>query len=81
VYNYRARGLMDLLNQQGRKQRWLANQVGVSESHLSRVVAGERLIDQVAAERISSVLAVPLFLIFEFTDRSNSLQEKEMSAA
>jgi transcriptional regulator with XRE-family HTH domain len=80
MYDYRARGLPELLQQQGRKQRWLAEQSKLSESHLSRVITGERLVDKATAERVAGVLNVPLFLIFEFTGRSENLSPSEIPA-
>jgi plasmid maintenance system antidote protein VapI len=69
-FAYRAKGIAPLLDQQGRKQRWLAAQVGVSESHLSRVISGERLISRESAERIAAALDTSLFLLFEFMGES-----------
>ncbi len=73
---YRATALGKTLESQGRHQRWLARQIGVSESHLSRVIAGERPLPQSQAEQVARVLAIPLFLIFELSDESISLRKE-----
>jgi transcriptional regulator with XRE-family HTH domain len=64
---YRARGLDQLLKREGRKQRWLANEVGISEALLSYIVSGERTASEKVAEAIAEALGKSLFLIFEST--------------
>jgi transcriptional regulator with XRE-family HTH domain len=78
---YDGRKLADLLTAQGRKARWLAAQAGVSESHLSRVVSGERLATRSTAERVAAVLQVPLFLAFDFLPRKESDADAKECAA
>jgi transcriptional regulator with XRE-family HTH domain len=77
---YMATGLEDVLTAQGRKARWLAAKVGISESHLSRVVNGERPVSRTLAEAIAATLQVPLFLAFELTDSSELITHKERVA-
>jgi transcriptional regulator with XRE-family HTH domain len=74
---YRATALDQTIRAQGRRQRWLAAQVGVSESHLSRIVSGEREAPESLARRLSEVLTVPLFLVFSLSDDSYLLQPTE----
>jgi hypothetical protein len=66
---YRATGLGKVLEEQGRKRRWLARRVGISEPYLSRIIAGDKTIDRARGERIGALLGVPFFLLFEFADR------------
>ena len=61
---YIATHLGDVLETQGRKQRWLAERVGVSGAYISLVIAGERTVDREMGERIAELLDVPLFLLF-----------------
>ena len=71
--NLRATKLADVLAEEGRKARWLADRAQVSESHLSRVVNGERLVTPSVAERIAAALGRSLFLLFELTSESDEL--------
>lgn len=73
---YRATGLAQTLQEQGRHQRWLARKLGVHESMVSRIVAGERPASEMQAQRISELLMVPLFLLFELTNVSNKHTER-----
>jgi hypothetical protein len=73
--NFKATGLESVLATQGRKARWLADQCQISESHLSRIVSGERRISETLARTIAGVLQSPLFFCFELTSESESLTE------
>ena len=73
---YRATNLKAVIRSQGRTKRWVAAQVGVSESHLHRVADGERLTTEVKANEIAELLGVPLFLLFEFTGESHKDSRK-----
>lgn len=77
--NYRATGLSNVLTAQGRKARWLADQCKVSESHLSRIVSGERRTTESLAVKIAQVLQTPLFLIFELTDVNDLLTTERVA--
>ena len=66
---YRATGLSKVMEEQGRKRRWLARRVGISEPYLSRIIAGDKTIDRARGERIGALLGVPFFLLFEFAER------------
>ncbi len=70
-----------ILEAQGRKRRWLAQKVGVSEAWLSYLISGQRTATKDVAERISDTLNVPLFLAFEFAAASELVAEEEGSAA
>lgn len=62
---YSGTNLSSVLNHQGRRKDWLASQVGVSPSAVSRWIGGSRLIDEKTARRIAEVLDVPFSLLFE----------------
>ncbi len=70
---YRAPLLAKILKSQGRHQRWLAAQIGVHESHLSRVISGEKTLTHEQAEKASWLLQVPLFLVFELVDQNEAV--------
>ena len=61
-----------VIRSQGRSQKWVAEQAGISEYLLSKVVHGKRTIDHVGAKRLADVLGTPLFLLFELRKRSES---------
>lgn len=80
---YRAIGLRETLKLQGRKARWLAQKVGVHEALLSHAMSGNRTIDATAANRISELLGVPFFVLWELSDgvkMSSARSEKEQAA-
>jgi transcriptional regulator with XRE-family HTH domain len=55
----------DVLSAQGRRRDWLAAQVGVSASTVTRWINGDIAISRAHAERVASVLGVPFFVIAE----------------
>ena len=65
VERFRATGLGEVIDEQGRKRRWLADRIGVSESYLSMIITGGRTVDRSLGERIGALLGVPFFLLFE----------------
>ncbi len=56
------------LKEQGRKQRWLADQVGIHESVVSDWVNGRRTVDELRARQISKIMGVPFILLFLGTE-------------
>lgn len=62
---FRSKTLGETLNGQGRKGRWLASQVGVSESSISRLISGKQTVDEAVAKQIALILGVPFFVLFE----------------
>ena len=56
--------LQALIRERGLKQRWLAEQLGVHESMLSKWLSGNRPLPREMAERIAEVLAVPVTEFF-----------------
>lgn len=67
---YFATNLKAVLDEQGRRQDWLAEQIGVSESFMSRVIRGHCVIMRDRAERAAVALGVPFFVLFELRDGS-----------
>lgn len=55
----------DVLKVQGRRQDWLADQVGLSRSALNMAMKGSRTINAEYATQIAAVLGVPFFMLFE----------------
>lgn len=53
------------LELQGRMSSWLARQVGVSKSSMSRFVAGTRSVPGAEARLISALLGSDFFVLFE----------------
>jgi transcriptional regulator with XRE-family HTH domain len=69
-----------VLEKQGRKRRWLADQVGVSESLISHVLAGRHTVDRGQGERIAATLGVPFFVLFALRERSDNNPSPEEAA-
>jgi len=65
----------DVLTEQGRRQDWLAAQVGVKPATVNRWIKGSRQIDRVNAERVAAALGVPFFSLFEFPIGNHSFRE------
>lgn len=78
---YVSSNLGTVLTEQGRKQKWLAQRVGVSESLIAKVIAGDRSVNARLAGRIAQELNIPLFLLFEFHDRNVLVSQEEGAAA
>lgn len=74
---YIATNLGKSLESKGLKQSWIARQLGVSKSLMSKVVSGDRSVDQMTAEKIAALVGVPLFLLFELRQRSKTESEME----
>lgn len=70
---YVATHLGDVLDSQGRKQRWLAARIGVSGGYISLIIAGERTVDREMGERIAALLDVPFFLLFKLGIPNNTI--------
>ena len=68
---FTARDIKPVLVRQGRKQRWIAEQIGFTEAHVSNIIRGKRTIDGVRAEKIAHLLGESvhcLFMIHESND-------------
>jgi hypothetical protein len=77
---YVATNLAAVLDGQGRMRSWLAGRVGVSESSVSKIVAGMRTVDRDLGEAIAAALDVPFFVLFALRDRSESDSPPEEAA-
>lgn len=62
---YSGMNIRAVLDTQGRRQDWLAEQVGISDALLSMAINGKRTLGADVAKRIATVLGVPFFVIFE----------------
>lgn len=71
---YRTTQLGAVLKAQGRRQDWLAAQLGLSQSQVSRIIAGTQTIDAERAKRTALLLGAPLFLLFDFPEGNNSIR-------
>lgn len=56
-----------VLRDQGRKQRWLAEQIGTHESLISEWVNGRRTISETRARQVADALGIPFYLLFDVT--------------
>jgi transcriptional regulator with XRE-family HTH domain len=75
---YRSTNLAAVIKQQGRFQRWLALQLGLSESMVSKVALGQRTLSRSHAERVAQLLGVPFFVLFELQSCNDS-ESREQS--
>jgi transcriptional regulator with XRE-family HTH domain len=68
---------------QGRRQDWLARQVGISAAMLNLAMSGKRTLGSDVAERISLVLQVPFDLLFDspIGSKSSPIGSSEEPAA
>lgn len=73
--------IAETLSSQGRKQKWLAAQIGVTESFMSKVIAGHRRLQPQAAARVAEVLGLPLFLLSDFHGAEESFSVSETGVA
>ncbi len=73
ILRYRTSQIGPALKEQGRKQRWLAEQLGVHESIVSDWVNGRRTVDHLRAKQIARVLDIPFYLLFNDTFVSDSV--------
>ena len=74
---FRATHLGAVLECQGRKQRWLAERIGVTGGYVSLIIAGERTVSRAQGEQIAALLDVPFFLLFTLGEQSTSFSPRE----
>lgn len=72
-YQVRAEELQSLLHAQGRRKDWLAAQAGLHPSMVSHLIAGRRTASGDVAGRIAAALQVPVFLVFDVSDRTKNV--------
>lgn len=69
VPRYRARpALRETLRKQGRHQGYVARALRLSESHFSRVVSGERPLEEPLAWIVEALLGVDFDVLFELPE-------------
>lgn len=78
---YSGMKIKPVLAAQGRMARWLAAQVGISESHLSRMMSGERPVPEETAQRIAAAVQVPFFVLFDSPDGHDLRPDDEEEVA
>lgn len=69
---YRATNLETVMEQQGRRGVWLAEQLGISRSRMTHIAKGRRMIDETRAKQAAKLLGVPFSLLFELSDDSET---------
>jgi len=72
---YKASQLAAVLENQGRKQRWLALQLGIHESIVSAWISGKRTLGEDRAKQVADTLGLPLFLLFDVTNGTETVAE------
>lgn len=73
--------LRHVIEEQGRRHGWLADQISRDKSQVSRIVAGERTISEEHARVITNLLGVPFSLLWKLVETSETLVQDEGSAA
>lgn len=77
IERYRATNLGEVMQAQGRRQTWLAAQLGVHKSLITHILKGRRSVARDSGERIASLMGVPFFVLFELSDETNLSPEGE----
>ncbi len=77
---YDATLLAQVLRDQGRKQRWLAAEIGTHESLVSEWINGRRLIGEPRARQVAKALGVPFYLLFNVTEESKSVTREAVAS-
>jgi len=77
IANYQSTNLRTLLLARGVKFRELAVALGISESHMNRVINGERMASEQLAKEICAKTEVDFLAAFELTERSRNAPQKE----
>lgn len=57
--------ILDLLRIRERNQQWLADKLGISGAHLTRLLNGERVWTKDLREKTAIILDTPAWLIFD----------------
>ena len=74
------RRLRDLLEEQGRTQKWLARRVGIRDTRLSKYMRGWCRCPLDIAKRIANVVQWPLeYLVIEDADAPGPARKKRAS--
>jgi transcriptional regulator with XRE-family HTH domain len=78
---YRATGLGQFIEEQGRLLEWVAEQGGVHPSLITHLLAGRRTVREDVARKIAAALGVPFGFAFELTHGSKSNPQVALSVA
>jgi hypothetical protein len=70
-----------VLDAQGRRQDWLANQLSVSPATVNRWIRGNRTLDVRTGERVAAVLGVPFVLLWNMPNGIDSMPGQHVQEA
>ncbi len=73
---YSATRLAEVLEDQGRKQRWLASQIGIHESIVSDWINGRRTLSEDRAKQVAEALAIDFYLLFPVPNGTDSVSSE-----
>lgn len=76
-----ATNLNEVIEAQGRRKRWLAEQVGVSESLIGKIALGQRTISAPLASKIALLLNEDVDRLFALYEQSETEYLVELEAA
>lgn len=65
---------------QGRKFSWVAKRVGISQGHLTRILAGERPLSAAQAQLLADALGLPVEYILPAPEGADASQTEPMEA-
>lgn len=66
-----------VIDEQGRRQTWLADHLGVDQSLVSRILAGRRTVSEPDARLVSNILGAPFSLLWKLAGTSESCKTDE----
>jgi transcriptional regulator with XRE-family HTH domain len=77
---YSGTRIKTVLDDQGRRQDWLAAKVDVTPATVNRWIHGTRTLDFQQAMKVSNALGVPFSLMFELPKGNRSMPRSAVSA-
>jgi len=77
---YLATNLEQVIREQGRQRKWIAQRLGVHPSTVTMYAKRQRQVPPDRAERIAELLGVPLFFAFEITERKKPGRPRKIAA-
>jgi len=66
--------LKTAIEHQGRTFRWVARQIGVSDSHFNRVLSGERWVSEERARLVAALLSLDFCLLWKVAESTKSVE-------
>lgn len=78
--SYRATGLAEVMRIQGRRNDWLAQQAGISEATVTRMLRGERRATEEVASKIAAIFHLPLTMLFDLSHESEQVSSEQEAA-